>query len=182
MMIDDMKKWIDAEGEIFLRDIGMQRNQSIIDFGCGVGNYTIPAAKVVGRRGKVYAIDKNKESLDELMKRVEEKGIKNIERIDVPEEIRLPLQNESADVILIYDVIHLVDNRKELLAEIYRVSKQNTLISVYPKHHQKDMNMDLDDVKDEIETVGFSFEKKLYKILMHDNYLEKGYVLNFRKQ
>ena len=42
------------EGEIFLRDIGMKGNQSILDFGCGLDNYTILAAVVVGRMGQVY--------------------------------------------------------------------------------------------------------------------------------
>ena len=49
-----MKKWMDMEGEIFLKDIGMKGNQSILDFGCGLGNYTILAAVVVGRMGQVY--------------------------------------------------------------------------------------------------------------------------------
>ena len=49
-----MKKWMDMEGEIFLKDIGMKRNQSILDFGYGLGNYTIFAAVVVRRMGKVY--------------------------------------------------------------------------------------------------------------------------------
>ena len=45
---------MDMEGEIFLRDIGMKGNQSILDFGCGLGNYTIPVAVVIGRMGQVY--------------------------------------------------------------------------------------------------------------------------------
>ena len=181
-MMDDMRKWMSKGGGKFLKDIGIKRGQTVLDFGCGVGNYTIPAAVVVGERGKVYAVDKNKQSLDELIQRAEKGGLKNIKRIDVSEEIKLTLQNESVDVVLLYDVIHLVDNRKELLAEMCRISKPNALISVYPKHHQKDMNMELDDVKEEIEAAGFGFERTLYKTLMHDNYLEQDYVLNFRKQ
>ena len=42
------------KGEIFLRDIGMKGNQSILDFGYGLGNYTILAAVVAGQMGKVY--------------------------------------------------------------------------------------------------------------------------------
>ena len=182
MTMDDMEKWIDKEGEQFLEDIGIKSDQSILDFGCGVGNYTIPAAAVTGERGKVYAVDKNKESLDELMQRSKKIGLKNIERIDVPEGIKVPLQEEFVDVVLLYDIIHLVDSRKELLAEMHRISKPNALISVYPRHHQKYMNMELNDVKEEIEAAGFGFERMLYKTLMHDNYLEQGYVLNFRKQ
>jgi len=179
--MDYMKKWFDQMGEIFLIDVGIEQNHSVIDFGCGKGTYVIPAARVVGEGGKVYAVDKNKESLDELMQRSEKMGLKNIERIDVPEGIKVPLQKEAIDVVLLYDVIHLVGNRKKLLTEIYQVSKPNALISVYPKHHQEDMNMELDDVKEEIESAGFGFERMLYKTLMHDNHPEQGYVLNFRK-
>ena len=180
--MDYMKKWFDQMGEIFLTDVGIEQNHSVIDFGCGKGTYVIPAAMVVGARGKVYAVDKNKESLDELMQISEKMRLKNIKRIDVPEGIKVPLREESVDVVLLYDVIHLVGNRKKLLTEIYQVSKPNALISVYPKHHQEDMNMELDDVKEEIESAGFSFERMLYKTLMHNNYLEQGYILNFRKQ
>ena len=182
MTINDIRKWMDKESKKFLKDIGIESDKSILDFGCGVGNYTIPAAAVVGERGKVYAVDKNKQSLDELMQRAEKIGLKNIERIDVSEEVKVPLQDESVGVVLLYDVIHQVNNRKELLAEMCRVSKPNALLSVYPKHHQEHMSMELNDVKDEIEAVGFSFEREFYKILMHNGYLEKGYVLNFRKR
>jgi len=180
--MDYMKKWFDQMGEIFLIDVGIEQNHSVIDFGCGKGTYVIPAARVVGEGGKVYAVDKNKESLDELMKRSEKMGLKNIERIDVPEGTKVSLQEGSVDVVLLYDVIHLVGNRKKLLTEIYQVSKPDALISVYPKHHQEDMNMKLDDVKEEIESAGFSFERMFYKTLMHNNYLEQGDILNFRRQ
>ena len=182
MKTNDMRKWMNKTGRKFLKDIGINIGQTVLDFGCGVGNYTIPVAVVVGERGTVYAVDKNKKSLDELMRRAEKEGLKNIKRIDVSEEIKVTLQNESVDVVLLYDIIHLVNNRKELLTEIYRVSKPKALISVYPKHHREHMNMELDDVKYEVESAGFSFEREFYKILMHDNCLVKGYILNFLKK
>ena len=45
---------MDGEGEISLKDIGMKGNQSILDFGCGLGDYTIFAAVVFERMGQVY--------------------------------------------------------------------------------------------------------------------------------
>jgi ubiquinone/menaquinone biosynthesis C-methylase UbiE len=181
MNMSYLKKWFDQMGEVFLIDIGIEPNDSVIDFGCGKGTYTIPAARIVGEKGTVYAIDKNKETLDELIQKSQKMGLKNIKRIDVLKEIQVPLQKESIDVVLLYDVIHLVDDRKKLLTEINQVLKPNALLSVYPKHHQEKMNMELDDVKEKIESVGFRFERMFNKTLMHDDSLEQGYILNFRK-
>jgi len=67
-MKDEMKKWENKEGLRFLEKIGVKPGQIVLDFGCGVGHYTIPAAKVVGKNGKVYGLDKDKNSLNKLKK------------------------------------------------------------------------------------------------------------------
>lgn len=179
-MESDIKKWIEKDGEAFLKDIGIKKGQKILDFGCGVGNYAIPAAKLVGENGKVYALDKNEESLNELSQRIEKRVIRNIERIETSEK-EIPLKDESVDAVLLYDVIHLVNDREKLLKEVYRILKPTSLLSVYPKHHQEYMNMGLNDIENEMEDANFIFEKRIYKTLMHDAHLEKGCVLNFRK-
>jgi len=181
MISNDMDKWINYEGKKFLKDIGMRKDQFILDFGCGHGTYTLPASLVVGEKGRIHAVDKNTEYLDELMRKARERGLDNIERVDVIEEEKLPLSNKCVDVVLLYDVLHLVENREMLLAEIYRVSKPKGILTVYPKHHQTHMNMSLEDVKEEIESKGFLFKTKFFKTLMHNDNLEEGYVLNFRK-
>lgn len=181
MISQNMKRWMDYKGGAFLKDIGIKKGQIVLDFGCRHGTYAIPAAVVVGKRGKVYTVDKNTEHLDELMHRARERRLKNIERIDVLEEKKLLLSDECIDVVLLYDVLHLVENREVLLAEVYRVLKPSGILTVYPKHHQTHMNMNLEDVREEIESRGFLFKTKLFKILMHDDNLEGGYVLNFRK-
>jgi len=73
----DVKEWLSGESETFLKDIGIKKDDVVLDFGCGNGYYTIPAAKVVKREGKVYAIDKYSGSLDKLMEIAKIKGIKN---------------------------------------------------------------------------------------------------------
>jgi precorrin-6B methylase 2 len=77
-METDIEKWLEGDGEIFLKDIGVRKGQLMLNFGCGVGHYTIPAAKVVGKEGKVYAVDKDREALDKLTQIAESKGLSNI--------------------------------------------------------------------------------------------------------
>jgi len=179
-MKTDIKKWLKEDGEKFLKDIGIRKGQVVLDFGCGVGHYTIPAAKVVGEKGKVYAIDEDEEALSELMKIAKSKGLKNIEPIETSGELKIPLKDESLDVVFLYDVLHSyylgAEERKRLLEEVYRASKTNALISVYPKH------MELENIVRELERADFRLERRSFKRLLHTDNYDKGYILNFRKK
>ena len=75
-----------------LERIGIRRGQTVLDFGCGCGTYTIPAAKIVGEQGRVYALDKDKEALDELMQKAESAGLRNIERMEQLSQVLIELQ------------------------------------------------------------------------------------------
>jgi len=182
MINNDYDKWISYTGKKFFSDIGMKKDQFVIDFGCAHGTYSIPASLIVGKKGRVYAVDKNQESLNKLINKINEKELKNIEIIKVKDKLKIPLSEKSVDIVLLYDVLHLVENRKNLYNEINRILKHNGIVSVFPKHHQTYMNMTLEEVKDEIESIGFDFNGKSLKTLMHNDHLEKGYILFFKKQ
>jgi len=40
----DMDRWEKEDGVKFLRKVGLRPGQTVLDFGCGAGHYTIPAA------------------------------------------------------------------------------------------------------------------------------------------
>ncbi len=183
-----METWIEGTGEKFLKDIGIKKDQIVLDFGCGSGNYSIPAAKIVGEKGLIYALDKNKRSLDQLMLKAELIGLKNIIRLDISNEALIELDDESLDVILLYDVLHhyyfpQADARRQLLGEAYRVLRPTGLLSLYPTHLQSYMEPTLEEVEREIQEADFYLESKYSgTLLVHDNKLEKGQVINFRKR
>jgi len=87
-MASDVNKWIEKDGEIFLKNLGIKKGQIILDFGCGVDNYTIPVAKVVEKEGKVYAIDKYRSFLYQLIRTAKSEGLKNIESIKTSGELK----------------------------------------------------------------------------------------------
>ena len=187
----DVKEWLKKKGMIFLKNISIKEGQVVVDFGCRVGHYTIPAAKVVGKQGRVYAMDKDIESLNELMQIAKTKGLKNIVPIySQSAELKINLKDESVDVVLLYDVLHYMDvtERNKIYKESYRVLKTDALLSVYPKHNKLDeplwnlSDMQLEDVIKEIESAKFHFEGKFYKKLIHDNNYNMGYILTFTKK
>jgi len=163
-----------------LERIGIRQGQSVLDFGCGSGTYTIPTAKIVGEQGRVYALDKDKEALDKLMQKAESAGLRNIERMETSGKLEIELPDESVDVILLFDVFHSsylpqASDRRRLLGEIYRVMRPSAFISVWPKHMES-------EAEDEIKNANFHSGEELSETLIHDNKnLEKGKILNFRK-
>jgi len=92
-------------------------------------------------------------------------------------------------VVLLYDVLHYFEKniRKKIYQESFRVLERDGLLSVYPKHTLEDepiqqfKEVNLDDIKQEIDDSGFHFEEKHCGIISHDDGLNPGCVLNFRK-
>ncbi len=183
-MKSDIERWIENDGQVFLKEIGIRKGQLILDFGCGDGHYTIPAAKVVGKEGLVYAQDKQKKALDEVIKRAKTERLGNIRKIKTKGELKTGLKNKCLHAVLLYDVLHYHDKeeRKGIYEEGYRVLKNTGLLSVFPRHHNEEMNLELEEVKKEIEKANFSFEEKSLKRLLHDDSYVTDYVLNFRKK
>jgi ubiquinone/menaquinone biosynthesis C-methylase UbiE len=165
-----------------LERIGIKRGQTVLDFGCGYGTYTIPAARIVGAQGKVYALDKDKEALGELMQKAASAGLENIERMETSGKPEIELTDESVDVVLLFDVLHsfyfpLAGDRRRLLDEIYRIMKPSAFlsISVWP-------NIIEPDTEDEIENADFRLEKEVPETLTDGNKaLETRRILNFGK-
>ena len=188
-MNKSMTEWETANGVEFLKKVGLKSGQTVLDFGCRVGHYTIPATKVVGNNGVVYAVDKEQQALDELQQKVIHLNLKNIKIINTSGLIQIDMANNSIDAVLFYDVLHYhkKKERKKLYAEAYRVLKQDGLFSVYPKHTLEDdpirefQNLSLGEITQEIQNSNFVFEKKHCGFISHDDGLNEGCVLNFRK-
>ena len=91
-----------------LQEMNIQRGETMIDFGCGIGYFSIPALDFVGDEGTVIAVDISTEMLQELVKRADHR--KNLKIVHADSLIGL-----VADCILLSMVLHEVNNPKEFL-------------------------------------------------------------------
>ena len=101
-------------------------------------------------------------------------------------EMEIPLNKESVDVILLYDVLHRgyfpeIESRKKILNNIYKILCKNGFISVYLTHLRQ-FGMTLKKVIAEIENVGFVYSGESRRKLVHDNNLVRGQIFAFKKQ
>jgi SAM-dependent methyltransferase len=94
----------------------------VVEFGCGYGTFTIPAAKII--KGNVYALDIEPEMIrftHECAKADRLNNIKAIQRDFMAEGSGLP--SESADYVMLFNILHL-EHPQILLTEAKRILKK----------------------------------------------------------
>jgi arsenite methyltransferase len=107
----------------------LQAGEQVVDLGSGAGFDAFLAAKSVGPEGKVIGIDMTPEMIGKAQKNAEQLGIGNIEfRLGNIEH--LPVEDDSADVVLSNCVINLSPNKQAVYEEIFRIVKPGGRISI----------------------------------------------------
>lgn len=91
------------EKRVLLNDLDIQKDDIVMDVGCGAGRFTIELAT---RCEKVYAMDISSEQIEGLNIKLKQKGIDNVETFVAPIQ-KLPLI-EKVDKILCLGVIMCV--------------------------------------------------------------------------
>jgi len=80
----------------------------------------------------VYALDIHPLAISAVEKKATKEGLTNIATILSDRDTGLP--DESIDVVLLYDVIRSIKDKRALLKELHRVMKVNGLLSILPEH------------------------------------------------
>ena len=58
-----------------LNKLDIAGGQKILDYGCGIGPFTFPTAKLVGEKGKAYALDKQPSAIKKWKKKLKREGL-----------------------------------------------------------------------------------------------------------
>ncbi|HME44953.1 MAG TPA: methyltransferase domain-containing protein [Syntrophorhabdales bacterium] len=122
---------IDSE-KLFER-LSIEKGSTLVDLGCGPGEYVIEAALHIGQKGKVYGLDLWEEGLVALVKEAESRGLSQITVLAADICAMLPLQDQSVDVCLVATVLH--DLVREgcagsALEEARRILRPNGVLAV----------------------------------------------------
>jgi ubiquinone/menaquinone biosynthesis C-methylase UbiE len=72
----ERRRWLNPEA--ILSSIGLRPGFTFIDIGCGRGFFALPAARIVGKKGKVYGLDADAESIASLKEQASTEGLENL--------------------------------------------------------------------------------------------------------
>ncbi len=120
-----------------IKKIGIKKGDTIIDYGCGPGSYTIPAAKLTGPEGKVYAVDIHPLAIKTIQKKIKKYNLNNIETVKT--DCAMDIEDNSIDIIICFDVFHAFEAKEEsILREFSRVLNKNGFLLMNDHHYKGD--------------------------------------------
>ncbi|MFQ3593171.1 MAG: class I SAM-dependent methyltransferase [Gemmataceae bacterium] len=111
-----------------LKLLPIKPGMTVVDMGAGSGYHSFPIAKKVGSKGKVIAVDIQKEMLDIINRRKKALEVTNIEtvlgKVDDPQ-----LQADSVDLILMVDVYHEFSHPYEMTKKMVEALKPGGILA-----------------------------------------------------
>jgi ubiquinone/menaquinone biosynthesis C-methylase UbiE len=118
---------------LVLEKLALQSGDTFLDLGCGAGDYSIYAAKIVGESGNVYALDLYQEILDHVCKEAQAQGIRNVHPVVSDIRQRIDIPDDRIDTCLIATVLHTIHfstGKADLFSEVRRVLKPEGKLAV----------------------------------------------------
>lgn len=117
----------------YLLKVPLKQGMTVVDYGCGPGRYTIPMAKLIGPEGKVFAVDIQPLAINMVKELAEHENQVNIEVVLV-DSYSTGIGDSTADLVLLSDTLHMIEDCDELLREIHRMLKQDGVLFMNPGH------------------------------------------------
>ena len=116
-----------------LEQIELGAGMKMADLGCGAaGHFVIPAGKIVGGTGVVYAVDLLKPVLDAVKSRAKLEGVGNVKPIWSNLEIygATDIAPGSLDVVLLANTLFQIKKRDEVFREAARLVKSGGKVAI----------------------------------------------------
>jgi ubiquinone/menaquinone biosynthesis C-methylase UbiE len=154
--------------EEIIKQLNIQKDMVVADFGCGSGYFTIPLAKIV-EQGKVYALDVLAEALEVVRSRAKLEGLFNIEakRCNLELANGSELEDNSVDIVILGNILFQSSKKADIIKETKRVLKKNgELIIVDWKANQpmgppENLIFSPESAKEIIKKQNLSFQKQI---------------------
>lgn len=115
---------------LIIKKAGISDKMKVADLGCGaLGHFVFPTAKIVGKKGKMYAVDILKTILENIQKRSKQEGLDNIiETVWTDLEVfgaTTKIESGSLDVAMLINTLYQSHKRVEILRESIRMLKKD---------------------------------------------------------
>ena len=175
-IFDDPKRDAWQKPHEVIQALALKPDAVIADIGSGTGYFSARLANMVPK-GRIYGVDTEPDMVKYLAERAKREGLANITSVaGAPNDPRLP---EKADLILLVDVFHHIDDRERYFRKLRDSLKPGGRIAIIdfrmdsPDGPPKSARIAPDRVKAELKSAG-------YTLAQEHGFLPNQYFLIFR--
>jgi 2-polyprenyl-3-methyl-5-hydroxy-6-metoxy-1,4-benzoquinol methylase len=117
----------------------IEQGMIVMDYGCAMGYFSIPLAKMTGSAGKVYCVDIQEKMLVKLKKRAVRYGVSpTIKTLQVGKNYNPSELKNKLDFVLLFMVAHEVPDQSTLFNDLFAMIKPGGKILFFePQGHVK---------------------------------------------
>ena len=119
------------------RTLGIEKGQTVIDYGCGPARYTRRIANAIGNKGRLIATDIHPLAIKRVERKIRKYRLTN-SRAVLSKGYSCPLENHFADVVLALDMFHMIQDTNALLKEFARMVKPSGMVIIEDGHQPRE--------------------------------------------
>ena len=157
-VFDDPKRDAWQKPHEVIQALALKPDAVVADIGSGTGYFSARIANMTPK-GRVYGVDTEPDMVKYLSERAKREGLKNVTAVQAkPGDPRLP---EKADVVILVDVYHHVENREQYFRRLQNSLKPGGRVAVIdfrmdsPEGPPKSARIEPGRVKAEMERAGY---------------------------
>ena len=144
-----------GEAEEVMAFAGIKAGMSVADIGAGSGWFTVRAAKRVGAKGKVFAVDISEDAIKHINERKQKENLPNIETVLGKEDNPL-LPKKKVDAVLILKTYHEIAQPVRLMKNLLPSLRKNALVGVIDRNgDDASHGINRETVVEEMKRAGF---------------------------
>jgi len=147
-----------------LQKIGVTQGSRVADLGCGkIGQFVYPSSEIIGEDGMVYAVDVQKEILNELKKGIEHRNLKNAQIVwaDLENFGSTKIPEGTLDYIFLVTVLHQSKKQEQIIKEATRLLKIGGKLLIIDWKQDSPLAKSTTEKVDADEVMDFAKESKL---------------------
>jgi ubiquinone/menaquinone biosynthesis C-methylase UbiE len=111
-----------------LKAAGVRPGLRVLEIGCGPGFFTLPAAAVIGEKGRLYTIDIHPLAIERVREKLSLSGLKNVELYQA-DAANTGLPANSINLVLVFGVLHSLP-LGQVFPEFHRLLRPGGMVAV----------------------------------------------------
>lgn len=116
------------DANLILDRAKLEEGMYVADLGCGgTGHFVFPAAKMVGAKGRAFAVDIMKPALEAVERRKKLENHDNLQVVwsDIEKFNATKIESSSLDLVMLINTLYQSNKRAEVLREAIRMLKKD---------------------------------------------------------